>query len=94
MLLFLSWCILTGWKSLDEINTDLANWTSFYDEVHFFLSATVLPFFISIIIFAAMFCGVNKRVERGNWVLAVSTEERGKVLFSVKVFKKGFTQNQ
>ena len=27
-----------------------------------------------------MICGVNKRVERGNWVLAVSTEERSKIL--------------
>ena len=90
MLLFLSWCILTGWKSLDDVS---GVWRIIYDEVHFFLSATVLPFFVSIIIFIAMICGVNKRVERGNWILAVSTKERGKILFSVKTFEEGFTQN-
>ena len=88
MLLFLSWCILTGWKSLDNVS-----WEIIYDEVQFFLSVTVLPFFVSIIIFIAMICGVNKRVERGNWILAVSTKEWGKILFSVKTFEEGFTQN-
>ena len=35
----------------------------------------------------SIICGINKRVERGNWVLAVSTEERGKILLSVKILE-------
>ena len=36
----------------------------------------------------AIICGINKRVERGNWVLAVSTEERAKFYSQLKFWNK------
>ena len=90
MLLFLSWCIITGWKSLDKV-AELS--FPLYDDIQFFLSATVLPFFISIIIFFSMVCGVSKKMERGKWVLTVSTVERDKIILSFQVFRKKFLQN-
>ena len=72
VLLFLSWCIITAWKSNNtEYKTSAARNPVFYDEIHFFLSATVIPFFITLVIFLLILCGAHNRIERGHWILTV-----------------------
>jgi len=69
VLLFLSWCIMAGWRN--DVNIDLFS-GSYNSKTSFFLFTTVFPWLLFIILFVILILGINKRLTMINWPLTMA----------------------
>ena len=66
MLLFLTWCIIAGWR-------DANKWSWWVDgSISFFLSAALFSWILLLIVAILLVFGIHKRVTLINWPFTVS----------------------
>ena len=66
MLLFLTWCIIAGWR-------DANKWSWWVDgSISFFLSAALFSWILLLIVAILLVFGIHKRITLINWPFTVS----------------------
>ena len=80
-MLFISWCTIVGWRSLDHSNVVSTGKISIIalvaslkasEELELLLAVTVITWFLLIIVMLLLLCGIKEKIGQNNTTSLVS----------------------